>query len=347
MSTPFTNEYLKVVTATSDVPVNPVDGDEDTSPEMIAFCFDAETQTLSMWDPVNEERLTISLGGVGTVDAEDVTYDNGASGLVATDVQAAIDELAAGGSGPATTDDLTEGATNKYFTDERAQDAVGLMVDASLIYVDGTPLLQRAALTGDVTASAGSNSTTIASGAVDPAHLSFTPLGQWIDGASPTGTGVVTFNSIPSTFRHLLLVYTARSSAGSTPGVNLFLTMNNDTGANYDRCLQQLQQTTNGNNNGDAEANIRVGFVPWSGATAGYAGSGQVLFPNYKDTGNLFKTAVIQHGEVGNGTIGTTYVVSYGHGVWRNSADAVSRLDLTLEAGNFAAGSRFDLYGLN
>jgi hypothetical protein len=48
------------------------------------------------------------------------------------------------------------------YTDENAQDAVGGMVDTTLVYTDGTPLLQRAALTGDVTASAGSNATLIA-----------------------------------------------------------------------------------------------------------------------------------------------------------------------------------------
>jgi len=43
------------------------------------------------------------------------------------------------------TDDISEGATNKYFTDERAQDAVGAMVDdstkISLTYTDATPSL--------------------------------------------------------------------------------------------------------------------------------------------------------------------------------------------------------------
>lgn len=52
------------------------------------------------------------------------------------------------------------------YTDEMAQDAVGAMIDTTLEYVDATPLLRRAALTGDVTASAGSNITTIADGAV-------------------------------------------------------------------------------------------------------------------------------------------------------------------------------------
>lgn len=46
---------------------------------------------------------------------------------------------------------------------EAAQDAVGAMVDATLVYVDATPLLTRAALTGDITASQGSNATTLAS----------------------------------------------------------------------------------------------------------------------------------------------------------------------------------------
>lgn len=55
------------------------------------------------------------------------------------------------------------------YTDENAQDAVGAMVDASLTYVDATPLLQRAALTGNVTAPAGSNTTTIAAGVVTEA----------------------------------------------------------------------------------------------------------------------------------------------------------------------------------
>ncbi len=49
------------------------------------------------------------------------------------------------------------------YTDEQAQDAVGAMIDTSLTYVDSTPLLQRSALTGAITASAGSNTTALGS----------------------------------------------------------------------------------------------------------------------------------------------------------------------------------------
>lgn len=44
---------------------------------------------------------------------------------------------------------------------EAAQDAIGLMVDSSLVYVDASPLLTRAALTGDATAAQGSNALTV------------------------------------------------------------------------------------------------------------------------------------------------------------------------------------------
>jgi hypothetical protein len=49
------------------------------------------------------------------------------------------------------------------YTDELAQDAVGAMVDTTLTYTDGTPLLSRSALTGAITASAGSNTTALGS----------------------------------------------------------------------------------------------------------------------------------------------------------------------------------------
>lgn len=49
------------------------------------------------------------------------------------------------------------------YTDEMAQDAVGAMVDATLTYTDATPLLSRSALTGAITAAAGSNATALGS----------------------------------------------------------------------------------------------------------------------------------------------------------------------------------------
>jgi len=57
---------------------------------------------------------------------------------------------------------LTPTVTITQYTDEMAQDAIGVMVDGTLVYVDATPLLTRAALTGDISAPQGSNATTLA-----------------------------------------------------------------------------------------------------------------------------------------------------------------------------------------
>lgn len=59
-------------------------------------------------------------------------------------------------------DPLYVGDVTQY-TDEMAQDAVGVMAGASLVYVDATPLLARAALTGAITAAQNSNATLLGS----------------------------------------------------------------------------------------------------------------------------------------------------------------------------------------
>lgn len=79
--------------------------------------------------------------------------------------------------------------TITQYTDEMAQDAVGAMVDSSLVYVDATPLLTRAALTGDVTASQGSNVTTVANDAVTYAKMQNVSAASKLLGRGDSGSG--------------------------------------------------------------------------------------------------------------------------------------------------------------
>ena len=88
------------------------------------------------------------------------------------------------------TSNLLEGS-NLYFTDERAQDAVGAMIDSSLVYVDGTPLLTRATLIGDVTASQGSNTLTIANDSVTYAKMQNVSTNNVVLGRITAGAGDV------------------------------------------------------------------------------------------------------------------------------------------------------------
>jgi len=75
------------------------------------------------------------------------------------------------------------------YTDEMAQDAVGAMVDGTLIYTDGTPLLSRATLTGDVIASAGSNALTIPADTVTYAKMQNVSAASRLLGRGDSGAG--------------------------------------------------------------------------------------------------------------------------------------------------------------
>ncbi len=86
---------------------------------------------------------------------------------------------------------VTTWAAVSVYTDEQAQDAVGAMIDTTLVYVDATPLLTRAALTGDVTAPQGSNATTIANDAVTYAKMQNVSATDRLLGRSTAGAGDV------------------------------------------------------------------------------------------------------------------------------------------------------------
>lgn len=94
-----------------------------------------------------------------------------------------------GGYSPASFDAAGAAAAVNAFTDEKAQDAVGAMVDSTLVYVDATPLLTRAALTGDVTAAQASNATTITNDAVTYAKMQNVSATSRILGRKTAGAG--------------------------------------------------------------------------------------------------------------------------------------------------------------
>lgn len=161
----LTTPILGVATATS---INKV---AITAPATAATLTIADGQTLTV-----NGSATITNGTHSGTNTGDQTSIVGISGT-----KAQFDTACSDGNF------LYVGDVTQY-TDEMAQDAVGAMVDTSLTYVDGTPLLQRAALTGDVTASAGSNATTIANDAVTNAKLANMAT-QTIKGRTTAGTG--------------------------------------------------------------------------------------------------------------------------------------------------------------
>jgi hypothetical protein len=135
-----------------------------------SFVFESHIQTLggkTLTSPVINTQISGSITSGGNI-----TSTNYILGATAT--QTVSGKSLSLGSNTITTtkaqlntavtdgDVLYVGDVTQY-TDEAAQDAVGAMIDGSLTYVDGTPLLQRSALTGAITAGAGSNTTALGS----------------------------------------------------------------------------------------------------------------------------------------------------------------------------------------
>lgn len=132
------------------------------------------------------------------------------------------------------------------YTDELAQDAVGGMVDSTLVYTDGTPLLQRAALTGDVTASAGSNATTIANDAVTYSKIQNVSATDKLLGRSSSGAGDVEEIACTAAGRALIDDATA-SDQRTTLGLGTLATQNGT-----------FSGTSSGTNTGDQTSIVGI-----------------------------------------------------------------------------------------
>ena len=119
------------------------------------------------------------------------------------------------------------------YTDELAQDAVGAMIDTSLVYVDATPLLTRAALTGAITAPQGSNTTALGSftkaqldTAVSDGNVLYVgDVTQYTDEQAQDAVGAMLNNStfITLTYVDATPTLTATLSATGTPSSSTYL----------------------------------------------------------------------------------------------------------------------------
>lgn len=163
-----------------------------------------------------------------------------------------------------------------------------------------------------------------------------------IEEQNPSGVTAITFSSLGS-YTHLCIRYQGRGDASAT-SVALQLTVNSDSGSNYDR--------ENGTHNGSTTAAGEslgntfgvIGQMSAANAATGNAGGGIIDFFDYRNTS--FHKVMRSHvtWKTGNGTGGTLEQILGVH--WRSTA-AITSITLTCSSGNFASGSKFSLYGIN
>lgn len=154
-----------------------------------------------------------------------------------------------------------------------------------------------------------------------------------------SATSGVTFLSIPQTYKHLELRYTARSDWSST-GVFVNFTFNNDNNANYTthRLVGNGSTVTSASSVGANSMSNAGHQVPGANSATSAFGAGIIDILDYTST---TKNKVMR---VFSGST-NAYNVAMASGLWVNTA-AISRIDLLMNSGNFTAGSRISLYGI-
>ena len=150
----------------------------------------------------------------------------------------------------------------------------------------------------------------------------------------------IDFSSIPGTYNTLCLMLRGRFSDTATNEA-IALTLNADTGANYDRAL--LANT--GNVANSAQSNLQFAVLPAATASANTPGTAAIYFYSYSGT-TFYKN--MDSSNDAFCTLGTTgtYYNFRGAGLWRSTA-AITEITLKdVGGGNFVAGSSFILYGV-
>lgn len=158
--------------------------------------------------------------------------------------------------------------------------------------------------------------------------------------ANGTGSsGVITFTSIPSTYKHLQIRWLAKNT--STGSYNL-LRFNSDSGSNYaDHYVygQGSNPALAGADTTQTSINLYGSLIGSSPADIYAAHIVDIL--DYTSA-NKNKTVRAFGGQDNNGA-GVIFLSS---GLWMNSSTAISSLTITANTGNFTTASQFALYGI-
>jgi hypothetical protein len=161
---------------------------------------------------------------------------------------------------------------------------------------------------------------------------------------SPSGTGTVTFSSIPQTCRHLMIIGQARSDKAGTGADTINMTFNSDTGANYAEQATYSNNTTASGERATGQTAMKIAQCSTAGDAANYPCNFIIKIPNYVGT-TFYKGALSHYELVANSTIADIYNFNASC-TWASTA-AITRVDLVISGGNYVSGSQFDLYGLN
>jgi hypothetical protein len=165
-----------------------------------------------------------------------------------------------------------------------------------------------------------------------------------IASATLGSANTVSFSSIPQTFTHLQLRVFGRSQGGGNATFNLQI--NGDSGANYGYGYHYLlgdgASASSGTAGSGSQTSIQFPNIASSSETSGVFGNVVIDILDYTNTNkNKVTRAIGGYDNNGSGKVQLT------SGLWLSTA-AITLLTFASSVSpyTFAAGTRFDLYGI-
>lgn len=156
----------------------------------------------------------------------------------------------------------------------------------------------------------------------------------------PSGSSSISFTSIPNTYKHLQVRYTARTAVNDVSD-NVWSRFNSDTGSNYSFHLVEANGSSVSAAGGASQTRALFGRCTSNTAVANNFGGAVVDILDYADT-NKYKTLRTLAGDDNNGTGSIRYESS----LWL-STSAVNSITITTGGFvNFLQYSKFALYGI-
>ena len=159
--------------------------------------------------------------------------------------------------------------------------------------------------------------------------------------AGAGGTSTITFSSIPTTYTHLQLRISCRSTTAAGLSWSR-LRMNSDsTNANYKGHQLYGEGSSAASTNFGSESGIAAFLTVGSTGTANVFNAAIIDILDYSNT-NKYKTIKVLQG---NDTNGAGYIIFHS-GVWLSTSSINSLTFSDVNSGNYAQGSIFSLYGV-
>jgi hypothetical protein len=252
-------------------------------------------------------------------DASAISIVDAGTYFTGTDVEAALQELGAGGGGSVATDAIWDAAGDL---------AVGTGANTAAKLTKGSDgeVLTMVAGAVDWAAPAG--------GGGDLTRIAETVLGS--------NQADITITGISGAYRDLILVFRCRSSNADEDGYVRLRVGNGsiDTGTNYGyhRVVNGSGAASAGGASG--ESYIEGILRPGSSASSGSFGGGQVTIINYASTAQM-RT---MFGDSYCVSASTHYLSDF-KGVWRNTSAAIDQVRIYSATGDLVTGSALTIYG--